>query len=268
MSSNLPVFEQEFVFDEHLFRQYYLLHLRPHEKGLGLKFLSAGFCGLSIGGIVLALFWLSSGESSFNPFDPQAYGAPIGGAAGVLLALACAALLAGLSEVLLGIWYIRGRRPNWESRAWRARVSKSFESVKAGSQSCPYDPCIESRVSFLSLLIQPQSIGDSWADGGLFLPPWGLRSDMPDPRMDVPCEIIFSVRLLSDRVEKGGAVAFPYSAIHDVLEHRRFPDVAIIRSEEFGETLLLKDGFGSSSWEEVRGFIEERVRGLEKGKGR
>ncbi|OUO91545.1 hypothetical protein B5F40_03695 [Gordonibacter sp. An230] len=240
MSARPPAFEQRFVFDEHLFRRYYLLHLRPHEKGMG---------------------------PSLNPFDPRACGARIDGAASALLALACASILVGLLEVLLGLWYVRGRRPNWESRAWKARVGKSFESVKAGSHSCPYDPCIESKVSFLSLFVQPQSIGDSWADEDLFLPPWGLGSNVPDPRAGVPCEVVFSVRLFSDRVEKGESASFPYSAIHDVLEHRRFPDIAIIRSREFGETLLLKDGFGSSSWEEVRGFIEERM-GNSEGRGR
>lgn len=256
-----PAYEERFVFDEAVFRDYYLLHLRPHERSMGSKFIAAGGCGVALAAFILFAFSLAAADAaSFNPMNPATYGMPMRGVDAPMLALVAFCLLTGIPMICLGAWYLRGRRPDWGQGAWRRRVGLSFQAIEEGGGDRPYCRRIEMGVSMLSLLTTSQSLGDTWDDKDIY-----LRSiaSLPEPAAGCrePYGAAASVCLHGDRVEAslaGHAREVPYAEVGDILEHRRFPDVAILRGKRCGEVALLKHGFGAP-WPEVRSFISARI---------
>lgn len=90
----------------------------------------------------------------------------------------------------------------------------------------------------------------------------------------------FEARFYGDRLEKGSdgqAVTFVYADVFDIVEDRRFPDMAILRiKDKRSEVVVRPSAFEEATWEEVEDRIKdangwvtlrEALFGKRKGKG-
>jgi hypothetical protein len=258
-------YAEEFAFDEGLFRQYYLLHLRPHERRTGGNLTTRGIGLLLFGGFI-GLLLFSSGSAAevvgLASSDARARD-------GLVLFLVFSLL--GALDLALGIWHLRGRRPRWDDPSWRWRVDESFGAIRRGDpqpgwnllDGClptgrsPYSSEVESRSPLFIGALSWGAGSGSWHDCDLWLPGRAGRFDPADPAPNAPHEAAFSVRLGDAGPERGSGSEGPWGweEVHDLLEGRRFPDVAVLRSKNRGEMVLLKDGFGAP-WPEVRRYVE------------
>lgn len=76
-------------------------------------------------------------------------------------------------------------------------------------------------------------------------------------------QIDFMAVFYQDRIEKGKhGVVFcdGYDKVYDIIEHKEYPDLAIIRSVNEGELVVRKDSFNDASWDSVKAFIENQKR--------
>lgn len=265
----LPVYEQEFTFDEALFRQYYLLRLRPHERATGARLLGMALIGFFLVAVMLFSFrWKAEDDSldSFNPMVPSTWGMPAEGLDGQVTAIAVLFLVLGLLYAGMAVWYFHGRRPDWSRPKWRWHVDRGFAAVREEGCDVLYDRDLVTEGGFLWLIASFVSMNETWDNCNVTLStfPGGWDGTC---RPNAPYEAPLAVRVWPDRLElggPGGSRSIPWEEAFDLLEGRRFPDVAVLRSERCGEAVLLKGGFGAP-WEEVRRYIEGRMR--EAGRG-
>ena len=77
---------------------------------------------------------------------------------------------------------------------------------------------------------------------------------------DVELSVRFTATFYPDRIEKGshGVVfAESYADVHDVVEDRRYPGLAILRHENgYGQLVVRTDLLGPGEWDEVKARIE------------
>ena len=249
-----PLATCRFAFDEAAFRECFELRFRPHDRPTGWRLASLGLLSLSLGAsFAAALAWLRA---------PDAAAAAEGGGADPLLAVLVPLVLAWCAAwarvAVFGVWLARGRRrPRWGAARWEARTELSFRALADGPTLKP--------VSESADRLLPALGGAGWSDA-----PWAydlLPGLLPrfsreelEPGSPAPRLAWFEARFHADRVETGrpgeGAASFDYSEVFDIVEDRRFPDLAIIRmGDERSEVVVRPSAFEGASWEEVKALV-------------
>ena len=259
-----PLATCRFAFDEAAFREYYELRFRPHDRPSGWKFMWLGLVALApVGAFLAFLAW---------PDGPDVVGALLSGAdvglPTVVLLLYLSAWCAAYSWVAVyGFRLWRGlRRPRWGTPRWEARTELSFRALADGPTWKPV-----SERAYRSLLAGPFVLATlAWADAEWHDEPYAFDSvpgllprfsrEELEPGSPAPRLAWFEARFHADRVEKGrpgeGAASFDYSEVFDIVEDRRFPDLAIIRmGDERSEVVVRPSAFEGASWEEVKALV-------------
>lgn len=138
------IFQNSFVFDEKTFRDYYELHLRPHDKGNGRASVAMGIAHSLVGGL-----WFSS--LLITLLD----GAPLFVAGGVntealrdlpMIFIVGLYFATGLSLLIFGVrLLVRPRRPKWDTVEWMSKTDASFKLMKEGDTEIPISYGLESK---------------------------------------------------------------------------------------------------------------------------
>ena len=259
-----PLATCRFAFDEAAFRECFELRFRPHDRPSGWKFMWLGLVALApVGAFLAFLAW---------PDGPDVVGALLSGAdvglPTVVLLLYLSAWCAAYSWVAVyGFRLWRGlRRPRWGTPRWEARTELSFRALAEGPTWKPV-----SERAYRSLLAGPFVLATlAWADAEWHDEPYAFDSvpgllprfsrEELEPGSPAPRLAWFEARFHADRVEKGrpgeGAASFDYSEVFDIVEDRRFPDLAIIRmGDERSEVVVRPSAFEGASWEEVKALV-------------
>lgn len=260
------VFRNTFVFDEETFQEYYCLHLRPHDKGTGRACIGSGLAMLFFIGFML--FLLSLGSPSLpKTLDPTFWSKSEMAGLEMLLVLSFLAVVYG--PILgYGVYLLsRPRIPRWGNAEWRSKTERCFRSLKQGPTNSPTALGVEFFKNPLYPFIALQVASYSWGEKPRFFRfyPW-MSFKHPEELLDpehscAPYEVSFEARFFEDRIEKGSqAEVFcdSYNKVYDIVEDKRFPHLAIIRSVDRGELVVRKDAFEGASWKKVKRFIERR----------
>lgn len=256
-----------FDFDETTFRAYCWLYLRPHDRASGLRF-------VLVYGIHALLFVLAE---CFLAFIIVGEGYSSIKTSLVFLALVFAMVLVMLCvQVVVGVMMLRGvRAPKWGTSRWESRTNVAYERMIREDTDNPInmyssslmhetsvqDPCFVIR--HVPFVFAP-TIAVAFADMDRFDEPLaydlipGVLPKHKDPGF---CgrHVFFSADFLPDCIIKGshGVVfAQSYADVHDVVEDKRYPNLAIVRHENGYDQLVVRtDMLEGGTWEEVEARI-------------
>lgn len=258
-----PLARADFDFDDEALHSYYELHLRPHDRGAGWRRFWISALGLlpMTALSYVALQGVAEALVGRLPPSPDALALPLEIS---VFFLAWEIPLIGI--LIYSIVLMRGRHPDWGSREWQAKSDAMFRHLASGDTANPIDPSVE-KTSFLldsSFLCAKGllTLGDSWYDTRVSFRhlSWRFvrdRAERPTASHNVP----FSARFYADRIEKGshGAVfARSYRDVFDVVEDKRYPDWAIVRSSDRVSHLVVKkSALLGASWDEVKARIKD-----------
>lgn len=264
----------DFEFDEETWREYVRLAFRAHEREDGRRLAVAGLlASLPCG----AIFAISAGALCSGGKDVS----------WVFVVLFGFLAARGIVAVVYGTCLWLGlRKPDWNSPAWRARSEVQFSRLREHQLDTPLSP--------------PRKPGwdtysDYWVVDTAYIPwlfefsrwypamttcskwdyLWGyggrqIKRDLPEPTDTPLSPVSFSCGFEANRILKGSSgvvFADDYAEIHDVLEWRRCPHVAILRACEvlpgppgysiFRELVVRKDALSAEEWAEVRRRVAE-----------
>ncbi|WP_087193031.1 hypothetical protein [Gordonibacter sp. An230] len=259
-----PLATCRFAFDEAAFREYYELRFRPHDRPSGWKFMWLGLVALAIGVFLGILVW----PGVLHVVEALRSGAEVDVPTVVLLLYLSAWCAAYSWVTVYGFRLWRGlRHPRWGAPRWEARTELSFRALADGPTWRPV-----SERSYRSLLAGPFVLATlAWADAEWHDEPYAFDSvpgllprfseDELRPSSPAPREARFEARFYRGSLSKGsggGAAAFAYSEVFDIVEDRRFPDLAVIRmKDERSEVVVRPSAFEGASWEEVKALVKE-----------
>lgn len=261
-----PLTTNRFSFEEIYFRRYYELHLRPHDKHTGWKsfwwFLIVTFVLLFF--LCLISFDLIALFGSENDYAKTRYASGI-----PLLAVLLPLVALSVFCLVYSIRLMAGRMPKWEGKRWRAKTELVFRHLGAGKSDTVLPPNIEFKMSPMFVLNGPVSFFDSWYDEGIYFdlipylyPRYG--DDILDPQKQrTPYKVAFEAHFYPDRIEKGRhreVFVSSYSDVHSIVEDKRYPELAIIRSKQKCELVILKNDFDVGTWEDVKAFLNARIK--------
>lgn len=249
-----------FDFDEKAFREYYLLRLYVHDSHVAPKRIGL-YVFLLIPGVTIDLVLVLSAWRDMAGW----------GVVDDLTMLATiVAFLLFFGGFVHSVYLSFGRRLDWESPRWRARMDTVFEELGRGATKSPVPEGFDRTFAFMYIVTGMASIGDKWHNEGIYLDsvPYLLPkfiSRFPAAPHSVP----FQASFLEDRIEKGrsGEVfAFSYGDVFDIVLYEKHPQYAIIRhKDKVSELVIRKDAFKECEWQDVKRYILEKKKEEERG---
>lgn len=256
-----------FDFNEDMFRSYYQLRMRPHERSAGFKIAIAAFINLiplvALFAIIIVGIQRVSGQNG-------EYAEMMRMGAAVLMPILGVISIAAFFVIIYGIRSALGlRQPRWGSSRWNARTKMVFDALLEGETAKPAIPGTYSWTSPIRTFFLPciylAWIGASWHNEPLFydatpgLIPRFSKENLALSEKQAPYCVRFEVRFYEDHFEKGSLnspVSFYYHEVFDVLEDNRFPNLAIIRiNDKESEVVVDKYAFNQGSWAKAQKLL-------------
>lgn len=262
-----------FIFDVKQFKNYFLLAFYYRDKKMGLQ-IAVVFFAASVLFFTLAWFLNNDIVSYYDDMSSYAENT-IRGSGGYLFKFLLTLGLIALAGTIFGVRLHLGyHKPNWIHPRWQVRIEMVFRFLHASDTQCMLFIGLDEQgkprriVSTISpvTFLMPFAYTDTGPhDQPLFfdIVP-GILPRYPKPTGDPIKPIQFRAEFYEDKIIKGShgyVFVNDWSEILDVIEDKRYPNLAIIRKKETLEELVVKtDAFEGESWTQIKNRIAEATK--------